>query len=195
MRHSMLVCATLLLASPAFAQEAPAGGMDMSKMGPWTRKPANEKATKKEIADFLKKCDEIAKKGDFQASLADIDFPVYMVTDDAKGTVESAAWDQAKYAEMMKPSWDNMPKDVKVTHKLNVVVLSDNLASVTDDFVMTVAKQKMAGRNALMLVKIGDQWKMKMMSEAGWGGMAAAPQAKAEAKPAVKPEAKPTAKK
>src|SRR5215467_5998074 len=66
------------------ASAAPAAGMDMSKMGPWSRKP-NEAQDKKEIAAFLKEMDELEKKGDMAAVLARIDFPVTMMTDDSKG--------------------------------------------------------------------------------------------------------------
>jgi hypothetical protein len=188
MKNALLFCSTLLLAVPAFAEEPPAGAMDMSKMGPWSRKPTNEKQTKKEITDFIKAADEQAKKGDFQAALGQVDFPVYMMTDDAKGAIEAAPWSQDKYTEMMKPFWETMPKDTKTTHKPTIVVLSDNMAALTDDFTMTMGKQKMSGRNSGLLVKIGTQWKWKVMAEAGWGGMPA-PQAKAETKPAPAPAA------
>jgi hypothetical protein len=42
---------------------------------------------------------------------------------------------------------------------------------VTDDFSMTMGKDKLSGRSASLLIKKGGQWKWKMMSEAGWGGM------------------------
>jgi hypothetical protein len=66
---------------------------------------------------------------------------------------------------------ETMPKDTKMTHKPTIKVLSDNIAIFTDDFTMTIGKQKLKGSNAGMLVKIGDQWKWKSMIEAGWGGM------------------------
>lgn len=189
MKHTLLVCSTLLLAAPAFAGDPSADAMDMSKMGPWTRKPTNEAQTKKEIADFIKACDEEAKKGDFAAALTHIHFPVYMMTDDAKGAIMAEPWNQEKYAAMMKPFWENMPKDTKMTHKPTIVVLSDNMASLTDDFTMTMGKQKMSGRNSGLLVKDGTQWKWKVMAEAGWGG-SPAPEAKAQTKPAPAASAK-----
>lgn len=191
MRHALLVCSTLLLAAPAFAGDpsANSGAMDMSKMGPWTRKPTNEAQTKKEIAEFIKAGDEQAKKGDFAAALKQVHFPIYMMTDDAKGTIMAEPWSQAQYTEMMKPFWENMPKDSKITHKPTIVVLSDNMATLTDDFTMTMGKQTMSGRNAGVLVKVGNEWKWKVMAEAGWGG-SPAPEAKAQAKPASSASAK-----
>jgi hypothetical protein len=143
----------------------------MTTMGPWTRKSKNEKQVKKEVMDFFKQAEELAKKADFEGALARVDFPVFMITDDANGTPETDAWTKEKYTAQMKPFWDNMPKDMKVTHKQNIVVLSDSLVSYTDDFTMTMGKQKMSGRSAGILIKRDGQWKWKTMAEAGWGGL------------------------
>ena len=92
---------------------------------------------------------------------------------------------------MMKPFFENMPKDSKMTHKPTITVLSDSLANVVlDDFTMTIGKQKMSGRNAGLLVKRDGQWKWKVMVEAGWGGMkqpAAAPAPAKAPEPAKAP--------
>jgi hypothetical protein len=153
------------------AAAAPAAPMDMSKMGPWARKPTNEKQTRKEIEAFLKQGEEATKKGDLTAAVEQVDFPVFMLTDDAKGQAEAKAWAKDEYVAMMKPFYENSPKDVKYTHKATISVLSDSLAVVIDDFTMTTGKQKMSGRNTSQLVKVGGQWKYKVMTEAGWGGM------------------------
>jgi hypothetical protein len=160
-------------AKPAAAAAAPAqgGGMDMTKMGPAARKPTNEKQTKKEVQDFFKKMEEAGKKGDMEATLAMVDFPIFMVTDDQNGVPESKSYSREEYSAMMKPFYENMPKDMKMTHKPTVTVLSDSLVSVTDNFSMTMGKQKVTGTNAGLLVKRDGQWKWKMMVEAGWGGM------------------------
>ncbi|WP_224240954.1 nuclear transport factor 2 family protein [Hyalangium gracile] len=196
MKRTILVCtAAVVFAGSAWAQDkaakpaapaaAPAQGagaqagapqgnapaMDMTKMGPMARKPTNEKQTKKEITDFFKKMEETSQKGDMEAMNAMIDFPVLMVTDDLKGTPESKSYSREEYTAMMKPMLDSMPKDMKTTHKPTITVLSDSLAAVTDDFTMTVGKQKITGRNAGLLVKKDGQWKWKSMVEAGWGGM------------------------
>jgi hypothetical protein len=153
------------------AAAAPAPGAGMAQAGPWARKPKDEKAVKKEIEAFFKEEEELMKKGDFDATLVRYDFPVFMATDDAKGTVESKYYSRDEYVAMMKPMMANMPKDMKMTHKPNVVVLSDSLASVTDDFTMTIGKEKLSGKNHALLVKVGGKWKWKSMTEAGWGGM------------------------
>lgn len=146
-------------------------GMDMSKMGPGARKPTNEKQAKKEIEDFFRKTEEASMKGGMDAMLAAIDFPVYMITDDTKGVPETKEYTREEYTAMMKPMYDNMPKDMKMTHKPTITLLSDSLANVVDDFSMTMGKQKITGRNMSFLVKRDGQWKWKVMAEAGWGGM------------------------
>jgi hypothetical protein len=156
-------------AAPA-APAAPAAAPDMSKMGPWSRKSKNEAAIKKEIAAFFKAEETVSKSGDLEAMAARVDFPVYMATDDATGKPSAAPWTKEQWVEMMKPMLDGMHKDTKFTHKPTVKVLSDTLVLVTDDFTMTTGKEKLSGSNGGMLVKIGDQWKWKMMVEAGWGG-------------------------
>jgi hypothetical protein len=187
MNHSILAATILSLALPALAHaeepKAPAtGAPDMTKMGPWTRKSKNEKQVKKEILDLFKQEDELAKKADFEGHLALIDFPVFMTTDDANGVPEADTWNKERYTAQMKPFWENMPKEMKVTHKPTIVVLSDSLATVTDDFTMTMGKQKLSGRNAGLLVKRDGKWMRKSFVEAGWGGMKT-------------PETAPTAKK
>src|SRR5689334_4967067 len=104
MKHTFAaVVASMLLAGTAGAEgtekhpmdtkagtsnEAAGQAMDMTKMGPWTRKPTNEKEIKKEITTFLNQEDELMKKGDFDSMVARGDFPVFMITDDAKGMIQ-----------------------------------------------------------------------------------------------------------
>lgn len=180
MKRSILVCVTAVaLAGSAWAQnkeQQPAGqapAMDMSKMGPGARKPTNEAKTKKEVQDFFKKMEDMEKKGTgtVEDMAAEVDFPVYMATDDLKGVPETKEYSREEYIAMMKPMFEHMPKDMKMTHKPTITVLSDSLVNVVDDFSMTQGKQKTTGRNAGLLVKRDGQWKWKVMVEAGWGGM------------------------
>ena len=188
MKRTILVCVTAVaLSGSAWAQNkdqkpaeqkpaatsAQAPAMYMSSMGPGARKPTNEKQTKKEIQEFFKRQDELAKKGDFEAIVATHDFPLYMATDDLKGVPEAKEYSREEYVAMMKPMYESMPKDMKMTHKPTITVLSDSLVSVTDDFTMTMGKQKVTGKNAALLVKRDGEWKWKAMIEAGYGGMPA----------------------
>ena len=139
MKKLMTVCA-VLVATAVFAdtKDAAAPMMDMSKMGPAARKVTDEKKTKKELEAFFKAGDEADKKGDFEAAVAAIDFPVYMATDDLKGVPEARTYSKDEYIAMMKPMMEGMPKDIVMTHKRSVTVLSDSLASVVDDWTQTM---------------------------------------------------------
>ncbi len=182
-----LLIAFAIALTPAFAiagapakkaAEAKPAGPDMSKMGPWSRKPSDVKKTTKEIMAFFKAQEEAHMKGDFNALLSHIDFPVYMATDSASGKHEGKAFSKEEYVAMMKPFMENMPKDMKMTHKPSVKVLSDSLVVFTDDFTMTMGKHTMTGTSGGLLVKGNGKWQWKMMVEAGWGGMPAPPKAK-----------------
>lgn len=160
------------------AGQAPAGGMaqmDLSKVGAAARKPTNEKQTKQEVMAFFKAMDDAMKKGDMEAMFAAHDFPIFMATDDMKGVPETKMYTREEYIAEMKPYFEGMPKDMKVTHKPTITVLSDSLVNVVDDFTTTTGKQKVSGRNAGLLVKRDGKWLWKSMIEAGWGGMSAAP--------------------
>lgn len=179
MKRSLLAALALCaLATPSLAQEkqqdtppaaASAAAPDMSKLGPWSRKPTDEGRTRKEVDAFFKQEDALMKKRDFDGMLARMDFPVYMLTDDSRGVPMAKLYTRDEYVKEMKGFWESMPRDMKVTHKPSVTVLSDSLVSVTDDFKMEMGGKKMAGRNQSILVKRDGQWKWKQMAEAGWG--------------------------
>lgn len=183
MKRSMVLCAAaVVLAGSAWAQNRPqpqqptppvqqGAPLDWTKVGPMARKPTQEKQTKKEIEELYKRMEEAMKRGDMEAMFATVDFPAYMLTDDLQGVPEAREYSREQYVAMMKPFYENMPKDVKASHKRTIHVLSDSLANVIDDYVVVMGKQRITGRNASMLVKRDGQWKWKVMSEAGWGGM------------------------
>lgn len=145
----------------------------MPKMGPQFRKPTNEAQTKKDIEAFIKAEDGILAKKDYEGLAARVDFPVYMVTDTLSGVPSAMANTKEQYIADMKPFWDMMPANASTKHKLTVTVLSDSLANVVDDYEMTMGKDKTKARNASVLVKVGGQWKYKLMMEAGWGDSSA----------------------
>lgn len=183
MRRIALCLVSLALTSPVWAQEQPQGQpqeyppatggagmpMDLSKMGPWTRKPTNEAKTRKEVEAFIKEEDAIMQRGDFEASLARMDFPFFMATDNSQGVPRSESYDRQRYTEMMRPMMEQMPKPTNLRHNPTITVLSDSLVTVTDNYSMTIGGQKRTGRNAALLVKQDGQWKWKAFIEAGWG--------------------------
>ncbi|MFP2905603.1 hypothetical protein ACLESD_11205 [Pyxidicoccus sp. 3LFB2] len=180
MVRRIAVCLVLLgLGAPVWAQDqesrpategsgAPMA-MDPSKMGPWTRKPANEAKVRKEIEAFFKEEDAIMKKRDVEASLARMDFPFFGVTDDSKGVPKAEMYDRQMQEQMVRSMLEQMPPDTKMTNKPTITVLSDSLATFTNDFTMTMGGKTYRGKNAGLVVKRDGQWKWKAMYEAGWG--------------------------
>ena len=49
-----------------------------------------------------------------------------MVTDDLKGVPEAKQYSREEYIAEMKPMFEGMPKDMKMTHKPTITVLSEN---------------------------------------------------------------------
>jgi hypothetical protein len=156
---------------PGMNVPPPAAPFDLTKVGPMSRKPTNEALTRKELELFVMQEDQLATQGNIDARLARIDFPVTMITDDAKGVPEVHQLSRDEYLAEMKPFWDSQPKDTKVVHRLNIAVLSDSLAVVTDDYTQLGGGQKLVARSSSMVVKRDGQWRWKTMAEAGWGGM------------------------
>src|SRR5882757_7145960 len=84
------ICCVALLASSAGARAedkaaAPAGAMDMSKMGPMSRPVTKEKEDKKGVDDLYKTMMDAWKKGDVVTVAENLDFPVIMLSDDSSG--------------------------------------------------------------------------------------------------------------
>ena len=110
------------------AKPAPAP-MDMSKMGPMTRRVKKVKKLRREIAKFLKAEDAAMKKHDLAASMALVDFPVTMITDDAKGEGAGDLMTKEAFEAMMKPFYDMpMPKGMKLSRKNAITPFSPSLS-------------------------------------------------------------------
>lgn len=159
-----------LLALPAAAAEAPAAQDPMAVWKPPTVK--NEAKDRKEIQAVLREMETAGMKGDLDAVVALVDFPVLMVTDDSKGRALAESWDREKWIEVMKPFYKPMP-DMKVKHQPTIFLLSDSLATVGDVATMTMGKKKITTRNSLLLVRVDGRWRVKSMVEGGWGDMMA----------------------
>lgn len=178
MRRIAVCLALLVLGAPGWAQDTEypqqgTGGsgapMDMSRMGPWTRKPANEARVRKEVEAFFKEEDAIMKNRDVQAALARMDFPFFWATDDSQGVPQGETYDRQRQEAMVRSMFEQMPADVRMTQKPTITVLSDSLATFTNDFTLTTGGKKYSGRNSGLVVKRDGQWKWKAMYEAGWG--------------------------
>jgi hypothetical protein len=56
-----------------------------------------------------------------------------------------------------------------VTHKPDVFLLSDSLASVDDTATMTMGGKSVTSRSSTLLARVDGKWRVKAMVEGGWG--------------------------
>ncbi len=166
-----LLVALLVVPSLVLGAEKDAG-MPADPMASWVPpRVKSEAKDKQEIQAVLKSLDAAARTGDLEAAVALIDFPVMMMTDDSKGEAMGEAWNREKWAEVMKPFYGKPMKDMKVTHKPNVFLLSDSLATVDDVCTMTQGGKSITSRNSMVLIRKDGKWRVKSMAEGGWGDM------------------------
>ena len=168
------ICSLLALGLSAVAvaddkAAPPAGGMpDMSKVGPMSRKVTKE--DKKGVDELYKASKECMMKADVNAMADLVDFPVIMLSDDSKGEVKHFSATRDVWVTMMKPFFDNMPKDVKMDQKHTAHFLSDDLAVAIEENTIS-GKMKAKWKSTSILTLRDGKWKFKQMAEAGWGDM------------------------
>lgn len=168
MKKTALVLALLAMTGLARAQsDKPAAAGDNPMAGWKPPKVTNEQKDRQEIQALLKQFEAAGKQGDLDAAVALLDFPVLMVTDDSKGQGMGEAWTKEKWVEQMRPLYKQpMPAG---TNKPTITLLSDSLAIVTNQWSMPMGKQQVSGRSALQLVRVDGKWRIKSMTEGGWG--------------------------
>jgi hypothetical protein len=172
MKTLVRTCSVLVLlglVAPALAaDEKPGQGDPMANWKP--PKVREEQKDKKEILAVFGKMDAAGKKGDLEAAVALVDFPVLMITDDSKGEGQASPWTKEQWTEVMKPFYQK-PTDAKMTHKPSVFLVTDSLATANDNWTSTAGGKTLSGRNSTILVRKGGEWKIKAMMEGGWGDM------------------------
>jgi hypothetical protein len=166
----------LALAGSAYAQEpaagaAPAGAPDMTKVGPMSKPVTKEKDDKKGVDDLYKAMEEAWKKGDVNALAENVDFPVIMMSDDSAGKTGHFEASREQWMGLMKGFVENMPKDMKMTHKHTAHFLSDDLGVVVEEMSMAMGKVKGKWKTFSVVTNHDGKWKLKQMAEAGWGDM------------------------
>ena len=184
----LTLLALALLALPALAEERKEAPPADPMAGWAPRKVAREAQDRKEILAAMKAAEEAGKKGDLAAAAALVDFPVLMVTDDSKGQGSAEYWSREQWTQVMAPMYAK-PMEVKVTHKPEIFLASDSLATLNDVVTMTMGKKSITARNTTILIRKDGKWLVKAMMEGGWGDMMAgpppeAPKAEAPAAPA-----------
>jgi uncharacterized protein (TIGR02246 family) len=172
---AMLLVPSLALAShhdaaeKSAAKSAEASGDPMAGWVP--PKVKNEAKDKQEILALFRGMDAAMRTGDLEGAAALVDFPVTMITDDSKGQAMGDAWTKEQWMEVMRPFYEKPMKDMKVTHKPSIFLLSDSLASVDDVVTMTHGGKTMTSRSSSLFIRRDGKWRVKAMAEGGWGDM------------------------
>lgn len=140
-------------------------------MAAW--KPPTVKAEgkdKKEIQALFHRMEAAGKKGDLEAAAAFIDFPVLMVTDDAKGEASAESWSREQWEKVMRPFYSK-PMEGTMKHEPAIFLVTDSLATANVKWTMKEKGKTTSGKNSVTLIRKGGEWKVKVMMEGGWGGM------------------------
>lgn len=166
--RSVLALAVLASSALALAADAPPAGDPMAGWKP--PKVKAEAKDKKELQALFQRLEAAGKKGDLEAAAALIDFPVLMVTDDAKGEASGESWTRERWIEVMKPFYAK-PMEGQMKQHPTLFLVTDSLATANVEWKMTTGGKTMSGRNALILVRKAGEWKVKAMMEGGWGDM------------------------
>jgi len=174
MKRLLLVMFLVPVSLALAAEEKTAAPPDDPMAGWVPPKVKNEAKDKQEIQALFKAMETAGKRGDLDAAASLVDFPVVMMTDDSKGDAMGEAWDRDRWTAVMKPFYDKPMKDTKVTHKPNIFLLSDSLASVDDVCTMTTGGKTLTTRNSMFVIRKDGKWFVKAMAEGGWGDMVAA---------------------
>jgi len=158
-----------LAALPARAADEKSGGADpMAGWEPSVIKSADK--DKKEITALLKAMEGAAAKGDLDAAVALMDFPVLMVTDDSQGDASAEPWSREQWVTMMKPFYSKpMPPGSMTSGKPAIFLVSDSLATVGFPWTMKMGGKSVSGTSATLVIKKGGAWKVKSSIEGGWG--------------------------
>lgn len=168
----LLLVVVLLVPSLALGEEERPAGASADPMAGWVPpKVKNEAKDRQEIQALIRAMDSAGRTGDLEAAAALVDFPVTMMTDDSKGQATAVAWSREQWTQAMRPFYEKPMKDVKVTHKPTIFLVSDSLASVDDVVTMTQGGKTVSSRTSMFVVRVDGTWRAKAMAEGGWGDM------------------------
>jgi hypothetical protein len=165
-----------MLLVPALAlgaeQKAKSAAPSDDPMAGWVPpKVTNPARSRKEIQALFQAMEAASKRGDIEAAASLVDFPVLMATDDSKGDGLAETWTREEWIEVMRPFYGKPMPDMQVTHKLDVFLLSDSLASVDDVATVKMGAKTMTVRNTTLAIRREGKWLVKAMAEGGWGDM------------------------
>lgn len=185
-RRLLAVLAVLaLLPALAVAADVPPRG----PAGRLARDPKAEAKDKKEIQELFLSFDDAGEAGDAEAAAALIDFPLLVATDGASGEAAGQLWSRERWLETLAPVYDVPLKNAKITHKAQVFLVSDSLATVNLFTTVTKGGKSRVERSAAVVVRREGEWRIKARIESGWNDVVPLPAEPEEATAADPKEA------
>lgn len=109
------------------------------------------------------------KASDMQAMANLVDFPMYMLTDSHSGKIADTMVNREQWMAMMKPYFENAPKEMTTTRKMErAMFITDAMVVTTEHAKMTMGKMKQDWKSASLVVNKDGKWMFKGMIEGGW---------------------------
>lgn len=124
---------------------------------------------KRGIDAYYRAADESLKSNNWDAIASQIDFPVLMVTDDARGEGNGSMWNREQWLRTMKQASAGTPQNAKISARRKPFFITNDLVIVEIENRMQVGNQKMNYRSADLLIRRNGQWRTKASIEGGWG--------------------------
>ncbi len=124
---------------------------------------------KRGIDAYYRAADDSMKSNNWEAIASQIDFPVLMVTDDARGEGSGSMWNREQWLRTMKQASAGMPQNAKLSARRKPFFITNDLVIVEIENRMQVGNQKMNYRSADLLIRRNGQWRTKASIEGGWG--------------------------
>jgi hypothetical protein len=118
---------------------------------------------------WFKNYDSLAADNNADEMVEEAHLPITVITDDSRGECVTQQWSKDSFHASIKGSAPG--PDIKIENNRRPFFLSDNLAVVVTESMVSQNGEVRYMRYADVLAKKDGKWKFKCMIQAGWGDM------------------------
>ena len=118
---------------------------------------------------WFKNYDALAANNNADAMIKEAHLPITVITDDSNGECVTQQWDESAFRASIEGNASN--PNTKIKNDRQPFFLSQNLAVVITEAMVTSGENVQYMRYVDVLVKRNGEWKFKSMMQAGWGDM------------------------
>lgn len=129
-------------------------------------------ASESDIAGLMawfKNYDALVAANNADRMIKEAHLPITVITDDSKGDCVAQQWDESAFRASIEGNVNGPDTSIKNNRK--PFFLSNNLAVVITESVVTSGDDTHYMRYADIMAKQDGEWKFKSMVQAGWGDM------------------------